>query len=137
MDTRHRAKIFAPFDALAGFDDCIESKKVLYETRRIPSEEERKKLDEALQFLHSLTYNGNAARENRPMATVTYFVPCGDVNSEWYGKGGIYEEISGIVSRVDAKVSHSIIIDGITISLDDVAEIRPLQQTAAYDKCED
>ena len=123
MDPTHRAKIFAPFDALAGFNDCIASKKVLYKTRRILSEEEKKKLDEVLRYLHSLTYNGKVARENRPMVTVTYFVPCADVNSDWYGKGGLYEEITGVVSRVDAEVSHSIIIEGITVSLDDVAGI--------------
>ena len=111
MNTRHRAKIFAPFDALKGFDDCIDSKEVLYEPRRILSEEEQKKLDKAFQILHSLTYNGRAARENRPRATITYFVPCADVNSEWYGKGGMYENITGIVSKLDIEAGHSLIID--------------------------
>ena len=34
MDHVHRAKIFAPFDALAGFDDCIHAKGVLYEEKK-------------------------------------------------------------------------------------------------------
>ena len=130
MDPGHRAKIFAPFDALAGFDDCIDAKKVLYEARRVLSEEEKKKLDEALGVLRSLTYNGRVARENSPMATITYFVPCAHVNSEWYGKGGVYEEISGVVSRVDAEVNQDIVVDGVTICLDTVAGINLLHRVA-------
>ena len=41
MDHVHRAKIFAPFDALAGFDECINSKRVLYEEKRILSGSEK------------------------------------------------------------------------------------------------
>lgn len=45
MDHVHRAKIFAPFDALAGFDDCINSKDVLYEEKRILSGSEKDDLN--------------------------------------------------------------------------------------------
>ena len=30
MDTGHRAKIFAPFDALTGFSDAVASKRTMY-----------------------------------------------------------------------------------------------------------
>ncbi|MBP3899895.1 MAG: hypothetical protein J6D53_00320 [Blautia sp.] len=123
MDTRHRAKIFAPFDALAGFDECIESKLVQYTDRRILSDEEREKLNDALNRLHELTYNSRVARLNRPTATVEYFVPCSDPHSEWYGIGGRYETVSGTVWKVDAVVEKVLVINDQTIPLDAISEI--------------
>lgn len=123
MDHVHRAKIFAPFDALAGFDECIESKLVLYCEKRVLSEEEREKLNEALSTLHSLTYNSRVARLNRPSATVEYFVPCSDSHSEWYGVGGRYETITGIVQRVDLLVEKVLVLDDQAIPLDTISEI--------------
>ena len=123
MDHVHRAKIFAPFDALAGFDECSESQLVLYCEKRVLSEEEREKLNEALSTLHSLTYNSRVARLNQPQASVTCFIPCSDSHSEWYGIGGRYETITGIVQRVDALVEHTLILDDQSIPLDDVVKI--------------
>ena len=123
MDRVHRAKIFSPFDALAGFDECIESKLVLYTEKRMLSEEEKDKINAALNHLHSLTYNSKAARENRPQATVEYFIPFDDENSEWYGVGGRYNTITGVVWKVDP-VKEQITIDEKVIPLYDIAEIR-------------
>ena len=39
MEPGHRAKIFAPFDALKGFKECIASKQVPYEKKRSLSDE--------------------------------------------------------------------------------------------------
>ena len=123
MDTTHRAKIFAPFDALAGFDECIESKLITYREKRTLSDEEKGKLDAALSTLHSLTYNSRVARLNRPQAPVTYFVPCVDEHSEWYRIGGKYETVSGIVSKVDAIVEKVLVIDEQIIPFDTISEI--------------
>ena len=123
MDTGRRAKIFAPFDALAGFDECIQSKLVQYGEKKTLSEGEMEKLDTALAVLHSLTYNSKAARMNKPQAEVIYFVPCTDLHSEWYGIGGQYQTISGTVKKVDAIIEKAIFIDDKRISLDDVVEI--------------
>ena len=123
MSPQHWAKIFSPFDALEGFDEAISNKEVLYEPRRILSEDEKDKLNRRLSTLHSLTYNGRVARINRPEVRVTYFVPCTDENSEWYGTGGQYKTINGIVRRVDFIVSHTIEIGGKAIPIDDISEI--------------
>ena len=48
MDTGHRAKIFAPFAALRGFDQAILSKDTLYEPKRMLAEEERAELLDTL-----------------------------------------------------------------------------------------
>ena len=120
MDHVHRAKIFAPFDALAGFDDCVHSKTVLYEEKRILSGSEKEELNKKFSRLRSLTYNGRAARMNRPQATVTYFVPCPDKHNSWYNRGGQYRSYTGTVKKVDCS---AILIDDKTIFLDDIAGI--------------
>ena len=120
MDHVHRAKIFAPFDALAGFDECINSKRVLYEEKRILSGSEKDELNEKLTLLHSLTCNGKAARKNRPQVTVTCFVPCSDEHNDWYNRGGQYIAITGTVKKVDCS---AILSDDMMIALEDIAGI--------------
>ena len=122
MDTVHRAKIFAPFDALAGFDAAIDSKLVLYEERRILSETEKEDLDRKLSLLRSLTYNSPAARKNKPEVTVEYFSPCTDPCSEWYGKGGTYKTLSGICWKVDI-ILKTITVDDHVIPLKNISKI--------------
>ena len=120
MDHVHRAKIFAPFDALAGFDDSIDSKKVLYEEKRVLSETEIGDLNDKLSLLHSLTCNSRVARMNNPVATVTYFVPCSDEHNDWYNRGGLYESYTGTVKKVDA---GNLVIDDRAIALEDIVRI--------------
>ena len=100
MDHVHRAKIFAPFDALAGFDECINSKRVLYEEKRILSGSEKDEQNEKLTLLHSLTCNGKAARK--------------------YSRGGQYIAITGTVKKVDCS---AILSDDMMIALEDIAGI--------------
>ena len=122
MDTVHRAKIFAPFDALAGFNDCINSKNVLYQDKKCLSEGEKEDLDKKLALLSSLTINGRAARENRPQVSVQYFAPCSDPNSSAYGHGGLYKTVTGICRKVDA-IRKTITIDEEVIRIEDITDI--------------
>ena len=123
MDLIHRAKIFAPFDALAGFDECIRSKKVVYSEKKVLSEGELDELNEKLSLLHSLTCNSRVSEINRPGASVEYFVPCGDPQNEWYGKGGHYETVTGTVRKVDAVVRRVLLIDDKAIPFSDISAI--------------
>lgn len=123
MDRTRRAKIFAPFDALRGFQDAIASKRVLYESRRELTEGEKEDLDRRLETLYRLTANGRLARENRVTVTVTRFVPCGDPEHEAFGKQGKYESVTGIVQKVDP-ARRVILLDSGAIPAEDVAEIR-------------
>ena len=124
MPTSRWAKIFAPFDALYGFDDRIAGKEVLYCERKVLSEGEEEELSRKLSFLHSLTYNGREARKNAPYVTITCFEACTDSENDWYGHGGQYRELRGTVLHVDP---HSIRIktsDGeVSIPFDDIWEI--------------
>ena len=123
MDVGKRAKIFAPFDALRGFDFAIMCKNELYVDKMVLCQEDTEELSRRLQVLHNLTYNSRMARENRVQVTVTYYEACSDENHEAYGLQGQYKTITGICWNVDAEVSRTILIDGTKISLDNVLRV--------------
>ena len=123
MPCSRRAKLFAPFDALRGFDAAIWSKEVLYEDRKHLGESEKEILNRKLALLHKLTYNSRVARENKPVVTVTYFSSCVDINSPAYGKQGQYLSVTGIVRKVDSNVSRTITLDDQVIDLSDISDI--------------
>lgn len=122
MDPKKWAKIFAPFDALAGFDDGIKAKEEVYCQKRELSEGEIEGLEQTFSLLHSLISSSRAARESLPMVSITCFFPCADQNSEWYGRGGQYKEINGICSKISQYPPH-LVIDGCTIPLDNISGI--------------
>ena len=126
MNTGHRAKIFAPFDALKGFNEAVSAKEVLYEHRIELSPEDAAELDRRLTILHNLTYNSRMARANRVQVSVTYYQPCMDPNHDDYRLRGQYHTISGICWNVDAEVNRTITIDRMKLSLDDVLRIDAL-----------
>ena len=126
MNTGHRAKIFAPFDALKGFNEAVSAKEVLYENRIELSPEDAAELDRRLTILHNLTYNSRMARANRVQVSVTYYQPCMDPNHDDYRLRGQYQTISGICWNVDAEVNRTITIDRMKLSLDDVLRIDTL-----------
>ena len=90
MNTGHRAKIFAPFDALKGFNEAVSAKEVLYENRIELSPEDAAELDRRLTILHNLKYNSRMARANRVQVSVTYYQPCMDPNHDDYRLRGQY-----------------------------------------------
>lgn len=118
-----RAKIFAPFDALRGFNEAVASKEVLYTGKPLLSEYEKEKLDASLAILRKLTFNNQAARQNAAVITVTYYLVCSDEENDSYGTGGTLETVTGICSRIDSLVTHTITVGGQNIPLDDVIDI--------------
>ena len=123
MDTRHRAKIFSPFDALKGFGDAVAAKEVLYEDRPELAPEDSADLGRRLTVLHDLTYNGRMARANRVEVSVTYYEPCPDEDHGAYGQRGSYRTVTGICYNVDTEIEQMITIDRIKIPLGDVLKI--------------
>ncbi len=123
MDRGRRAKLFAPFDALAGFDEAVAARDVIYENRREMSGEDEEELDRALRFLHEMTADGRRARRNRISVSVTYFVPCADPGSPAFGIRGQYRTVSGICRNVDPLVTRSLTVDSLSIPLGDLAAI--------------
>lgn len=123
MDVGKRAKLFAPFDALRGFDEAVESKNVLYEDKVILNEEDAAELDRRLMILHNLTYNGRMARANQVEVTVTVYEACSDENHEDYGAKGQYQTLSGICWNVDAEVTKTILVGKMRIRIEDIRRI--------------
>ena len=125
MATGHRARIFSPFDALAGFDDAVASKEVPYEFRHELSDEETAELDRRLGILHRLTRNGKLARQNAVPVEIAFFVPCTDENSFSYGFRGQHRTVSGICRKVGP---HSILVDDAAVPLRDIVRLEsPLE----------
>ena len=120
MDCGRRAKIFAPFDALAGFDDALADKEVLYAFRRELSDDDREELDRRLGILRRLTRNSRVARENSVPVEITRYIPCADPNNAAFGYRGQYVKTAGICRRIGPR---SITVDETAIPLADIVEI--------------
>ena len=123
MPCSRRAKIFAPFDALRGFNEAVASKEIFYTERPELSEDEKEQLNNKLAILHKLTINRKEAKKNAPLVKVTFYQPCLDELNDSYGKGGTLETITGICRRVDAVVTCTITIEDQVIALDDIVYI--------------
>ena len=134
MDVGKRAKIFAPFDALKGFDEALASKDVLYEEQRDPDEEIKAELDRRLEILRKLCRNSRTARASRAAVTVTYFAPCPDPESEAHGSRGQYRQLTGICMGVDPELTQTIRIDDRRIPLADLLRIESAQSPDIFDR---
>lgn len=128
MDVGKRAKIFAPFAALRGFDGCILDKEVQYQPKIILDEEVKDKIAQQLEVLHRLTINSRIARKNHVVVSVTYFIPCSDKNHEAYGYYGQYVTVTGVCKKVDDTITHTITVGGLVISLDDIYKIEYVEE---------
>ena len=88
MDVGHRAKQFAPFAALRGFEESVRKKEILYEPRKELSEEKKQELDRKLQYLSTGMW-----------IQATYFVE----SMEFPGKGKLCT-IEGTVEFFDLQI---------------------------------
>ena len=101
MTQLNRAKIFAPFAALAGFEDAVRSKEIQYVPRHILDSEEVFELNQRLNELHLATRTSVLARLNHITVKVEYFEVCTDINNDAYGRLGLYHTTVGTVWKVD------------------------------------
>ena len=111
MKVSDRAKQFAPFAALTGYDDVIEDRGRVFDRRRYLSEEEKEKIDAVLSSL-----------KKNDMVTVEYFSPESDDDL------GFYKEISGKVERIEIE-NLVIRVEGKILDFEDIFEIRKLQNS--------
>ena len=102
MSQLNRAKIFAPFAALVGFDERVRRKEIVYVSKHLLDAEEEWELNQTLYKLHCLTANSRLARVNRVMVSVEFFVLCTDEENDAYQTKGQYRTVTGMVSKVDA-----------------------------------
>ena len=101
MERLNRAKLFAPFAALVGFDERVSRKEVPYVPRHELDADEEWALGRKLVELRRLTENGALARENRVRVCVERFVLCDDAENAAYGVKGRYSTVTGTLLNVD------------------------------------
>ena len=121
MPLEKRAKIFAPFDALKGFNEAISSKDVIYEYRKTLSDEDMRILDQKLCMLRQLIINSKASRAGSIPVEVTYFRLSEDPDTQ--EAKGSYLTDSGILKKVDVFSRMLILNDDIRIPIDDIISI--------------
>lgn len=126
MTQLRRAKIFAPFAALSGFDDHVRSKEVLYEPKRERDQRDIHRLGVILAWLHEKTATRRMARESHICAAVEYFSICTDPNSAAFGQMGTYVTREGLVSNVDL-TGRTITVGEHTIPTQDIYRITILR----------
>ena len=122
MAQLNRAKIFAPFAALSGYDEAVRSKQVPYVPRRHRDAEALRALNRALAALEKTTRTGALARRNRVVARVEYFEVCQDPHHEAFGRDGLYRAVTGIVWKVDP-VGKVLVIGERTLRFADIQGI--------------
>ena len=131
MAQLNRAKIFAPFAALSGYDEAVRSKQVPYVPRRQRDAEALRALNRALATLERATRTGALARRNRVVARVEYFEVCRDPNHEAFGREGLYHVLTGVVWKVDP-VGKVLVVGERTLPFADIYGITlPTEDTAA------
>ncbi len=124
MPLGQRAKIFAPFAALTGFEEAIEAKLERYVEKREMNEDEQEALDHTLAELYERT---RRAGSPPVYAVVTYYLPCPDEQHEAYGLRGSYETATGRVRRVDPLLSKTLQIGERRLAFADLAAIEILE----------
>ena len=111
----NRAKIFAPFAALVGFEDRVRNKEIEYVARRELSEEEQSYLNKVLNRI---------SRGDR--VSVKYFEISSDHESEAFGRLGQYKTVSGCVRWVDA-VGQRLVLEDQVIDFGDLYRLEQRQ----------
>ena len=122
MKCGKRAKIFAPFAALRGFDFELICKDVIYEEKRPLDDDRIRALNDMLCLLHEKTFRRRLAQINAVTAEAEYYVPCTDEHNEAYQKKGIYRKVRGIVHSADP-LQRVLRIGDEEISFDDLYSV--------------
>lgn len=112
MSQLNRAKIFAPFAALVGFDERVRRKEIAYVSKHELDADEEWELNQQLYKLHCLTANSRLARANMVCVSIEFFVVCTDDENEAYLEKGQYKTITGTVLKVDQHEQLIVIRNG-------------------------
>lgn len=99
-----RAKIFAPFAALKGFEAALREKEKIVISKKIISQEEKEKIGEVLKHV-----------SKKMILEIIYF------------DNGEYLKVKGIVSKIDY-VYQEIMIVQTKIKFDDIYKIQIIEE---------
>lgn len=112
MSQKNRAKLFAPFAALVGFDERVRKKEINYVPKHELDTDEEWELNHQLYRFHYLTANSRLARANMVSVSIEYFVVCTDEENDAYLVKGQYKTITGVVLKVDQHEQTITILNG-------------------------
>ncbi len=113
MSVSNRAKIFAPFAALKGYDSAIREKDIVYEEKRPLSEDQEKHIDDVIT---SLKYDD--------LISVTHFIP---EKTDGQISVGRYITESGRFRKVDT-VTKRLYLSDSYIRFTDIYEISSVEE---------
>ena len=106
-----RAAQFQPFRALTGYEDAVRETARLTDRRRELTEEEKARLDAALQRLMD-------SISSRPQVSVTWFQP------DKRKAGGAYVTTTGRLKKIDDLEGILILLGGERIVIEDILDIQ-------------
>lgn len=110
MPILDRAAQFAPFAALTGHDAAIKETARLTEPQIELSEDLKEKINTSLEEIAKHI-------DTAPLVSLVYFIP--DDKKE----GGIYQNYTGFVKKIDLYNRKLIMNDGISIQIDRIAAL--------------
>ncbi len=113
MSQQNRAKLFAPFAALVGFDERVRKKEINYVPKHELDADEEWELNHRLYKLHCLTANSRLAHANMVSVSIEYFAVCTDEENDAYLVKGHYKTVTGVVLKVDPHEQHISIRSGV------------------------
>ena len=88
MDVSNRAKQFAPFAALKGFEEAIKAKETVYISKKDITKECEEEINEKLCIL-----------KNSDMVSITFYT----INA--------YQQITGMVGEINAKAQYIKVVE--------------------------
>ena len=111
MSLLDRAAQFAPFAALAGYEEAVKETRRLTDKKRELDDSEKEKLDDRLQIIKD-------SLEMHPIVEITYFVP------DERKSGGAYVTASGYVKKLNTYSSTLIMGDDTLIPFNEIMNIK-------------
>jgi len=114
MSNYQRAAQFSPFAALTGYDAAIDETARLTDKKLDLSDEQADHLNaQILRIIENIT--------EKPQVEIIYFVP------DNHKSGGEYVTVTGSVRRVDDHNREIVFVDGMSVGIDDVWNIKILR----------
>ena len=112
MPMEKRAAQFSPFKAMVGYDDEVEEESRFTDSEIFMDANRLEELDDRMR-----TVAGKVAAGERPVVTITHFVP--DDRKE----GGEYVVTEGRVRRIDEMTGVLVLTDGRRIEISRITEV--------------
>jgi hypothetical protein len=111
MSMENRAAQFSAFAALTGYSESVKETARLTKDVVMLSEDRKSVIDMKLQLIEEYL-------KEKPEITITYFI------KDSKKSGGVYQDYTGIIRRIDKVNKKIIFYDKKVISLNDILDIK-------------